>query len=150
MAAERFLGFDFGTRYIGVATGESLTGSSQPLITLQVRREAPPWDEIRNLLDKWQPAALVVGLPLARDGGEQPMSGRARRFARQLQDHFEYPVHLFDERHTSREAARRFAEARNRGSQRRRHAAQLDAMAAAVILENWLALHPQTPEPPHA
>lgn len=142
-AVGRFLGFDYGTRLIGVATGENLAGSTQPLTTLPVRAGEPAWEQLGKVVADWQPAGLVVGLPLALDGGEQPMSGRARRFARQLGEHFGIPVYLHDERHTSQEAARRFASARQRGTQRRHHAGAIDAMAAAVILEAWL--HAQTP-----
>lgn len=144
-----FLGFDYGTRIIGVAVGENLTGNTRPLTTLAVRRATPPWDTLGQLVAKWQPVALVVGLPLALDGGEQPMSGRARRFAEQLADRYPMPVHLCDERHTSQEAARRFAEARASGTKRRRHGADLDAMAAAVILETWLASHDQRAHSKH-
>ncbi len=137
--AARFLGFDFGTRRTGVALGENVTGGSRALTTLTCKAGEPSWDELQRLVEEWQPQALVVGLPLALDGGEQPMSGRARRFARQLGEHFNLPVHLHDERHTSQEAARRFAVARQAGTRRRRDGAKLDAMAAAVMLESWLA-----------
>lgn len=144
-AARRFIGFDLGTRLTGVAIGESLTGNARPLTTLTMRDGAPEWDVLAKLIAQWQPAALIVGLPLALDGSDQTMTRKARRFAAELDKRFERPVHLCDERHTSQEASRRFAQARSSGSKRRHHAADLDAMAAAVILESWLGSHPSTP-----
>ena len=82
--------------------------------------------------------ALVVGLPLALDGGEQRASRGARRFAERLRQRSNLPVHLADERHSSQEAAGRFAAARHAGAARRRDAANIDSLAAAVILEGWL------------
>lgn len=145
---KRYLGFDVGTRLTGVAVGEDLTMNARPLATLPMRDGSPDWDAVQQLVQQWRPAALIVGLPLALDGGEQAMSRKARMFATELGKRFDCPVQLCDERHTSQEAARRFAEARRAGSKRRHHANDLDAMAAAVILETWLAIHPPTIHPP--
>ncbi len=141
-AVARYLAFDVGTRLTGVAVGESLTGHARPLTTLPMREGQADADTLARLIREWQPAGLVVGLPLALDGSEQAMSRRARRFAAMLGERFEPPIHLCDERHSSQEAARRFARARSSGSKRRHHAADLDAMAAAVILETWFSLAP--------
>ncbi len=138
------LGFDLGTRILGVAVGNHLTGNARALTTLPVRDHHPDWVRMDALLREWQPDALIVGLPLALDGGEQPMSRIARRFAGQLQERYRRPVHLIDERHSSQEAARRFADARASGARRRRHAQRIDADAAAVILDSWLQ-QPVTP-----
>lgn len=133
------LGFDVGTRLIGVAVGHPLTASARPLATIAMRDGSPDWARLDGLLREWQPEALVVGLPLALDGGEQPMTRTARRTGRALGERYGLPVHFVDERHSSQEAARRFAGARAAGLRRRRDAATLDADAAAVILETWLA-----------
>lgn len=141
-SAACLLGFDVGTRLTGVAVGEAITGGARPLTTLPMTDGKVDADRLTRLVRQWQPAALVVGLPLALDGTEQPMSRRARRFATELEQRFDCPVHLCDERHSSQEAARRFAEARRSGSKRRHHASDLDAMAAAIILETWFSLQP--------
>lgn len=125
-----FLGFDYGTERIGVAVGQSLTGTATPLETLAVRRGRPDWDRVRVLLDQWQPAALVVGTPLNMDGTPQPLGARADRFARQLAGRFGLPVHRADERLSSVEARQRLGRSRD-----------LDAVAAQVILETWLSEH---------
>lgn len=136
------LGFDFGTRCIGVASGNRISRSARPLAALDARAGQPDWERIGALLSEWRPDALVVGLPLTREGGEQAMTIAARAFADALATRCGLPVHMVDERHTSQEAARRFAGQRAAGAARRRDAANIDSIAAAVILEGWLQ---QTP-----
>lgn len=132
------LGFDFGLRRIGVAVGQTLTASARPLATVN-HGDAPDWARIDALLREWRPVALVVGLPLGLDGGEQPITRRARAFGVALTERSGLPVHYHDERYSSREADARFVAQRQAGTKRRRHAADLDAMAAAIILESWFA-----------
>jgi putative Holliday junction resolvase len=132
------LGFDYGARRIGVASGNRISQSARPLPTLVSNQGRPDWLRIDTLLSEWKPQALVVGLPLTRAGGEQKITRGARAFAEALGKRSGLPVHLIDERHTSQEAARRFAEQRAAGSARRRDAESIDSLAAAVILESWL------------
>ena len=132
------LGFDVGSKLIGVAVGNRLTASARALATVPMRDDAPDWATLDALRSEWLPESFVVGLPLALDGAEQAASKRARRFAERLRERYRVPVDLVDERHSSQEAAQRFAQARASGLKRRRDAAQLDAEAAAVILERWL------------
>ena len=133
------LGFDYGTARIGVAVGQRLTGTASAVAVVKCRDGAPDWDAISRLIQEWQPSCLVVGLPLTEDGGEQPISERARRFARQLEGRYRMPVALCDERNSSNEAARRFAFQRAAGAVRRKQGEQIDALAACVILENHIA-----------
>ncbi|WP_426700657.1 Holliday junction resolvase RuvX [Rhodanobacter sp. Col0626] len=135
-------GFDVGSRLTGVAIGNTFTASARALTTVAVHEDGPDWNRLDALHREWQPDTLVVGLPLTLDGAEQPASRRARRFATQLQQRYSLPVVLVDERHSSQEAAQRFAAARSVGLKRRRDAASIDAEAAAVILERWLAAEP--------
>jgi len=140
------LGFDVGTRLIGVAVGNRLTGTARPLDILHVRDKQPDWPRLDGIVRQWSPDMLVVGLPLTLDGGSQPITRHARRFAEQLRQRYKLPVHMQDERHSSQEAARRFARARAAGTKRRRDAEKIDAVAAAVILESWLDSLPQGPD----
>lgn len=133
------LGFDYGARRIGVASGNRISGSARPLAALMARAGQPDWNRVDALLLEWKPEALVVGLPLTLDGGEQAVTRGARGFAEALAERSGLPVHMADERHTSQEAARRFATQRASGTARRRDAANIDSLAAAVILEGWLA-----------
>lgn len=131
-------GFDYGTRLIGIAVGNRLTASARALATMAVRGGEPDWLQLDALRGAWLPDTLVVGLPLTLDGAEQPASRAARRFATRLHERYAVPVVLVDERHSSQEAAHRFADARAAGLRKRRDADAIDAEAAAVILERWL------------
>lgn len=133
------LGFDVGSKLIGVAVGNRITRSARALATVAMRDGQPDWDALDRLHREWLPQSLVVGLPLTLDGAEQPASKLARRFADGLRQRYGTAPVLIDERHSSREAAERFADARAAGLRRRRDGAQIDAEAAAVILERWLA-----------
>ncbi|WP_333682283.1 Holliday junction resolvase RuvX [Dyella sp.] len=132
------LGFDVGSKLIGVAVGNRVTASARAIATLAMRDDAPDWPALDALRSEWLPDSFVVGLPLTLDGEEQVASKRARRFAERLRERYRMPVAMVDERHSSLEAAERFAQARAAGLKRRRDAAQIDAEAAAVILERWL------------
>ena len=120
-----FLAFDFGVRRIGVATGNSLTRTATPLTTVAAEGEAR-MAAIAALVAEWRPAALVVGVPFHPDGAAHVNTERARRFARQLKARFGLPVHEVDERYTT-------TAARSDGAR------DLDAAAAALILEQFLA-----------
>lgn len=137
MNAGSVLGFDVGTRLIGVAIGTPLTGTARPLATVPVGARGVDWSRIDALLKEWQPVDLVVGLPLTLDGGEQAMTRIASEFADTLAHRSGVPVHRIDERNSSREAAQRFAQRRAQGSASRKQAADIDAIAAAVILDRW-------------
>ncbi|HSS66795.1 MAG TPA: Holliday junction resolvase RuvX [Gammaproteobacteria bacterium] len=126
------LAFDFGLKRIGGAVGQTQSRSASPLETLAVKREHPDWRAIARLIETWTPDALVVGLPLNMDGTQQEMTHRARRFGRQLEGRFDLPVHLVDERLTTREA-------KSRLHLEGRASAGADPVAAQIILEGWLS-----------
>lgn len=136
------LGFDYGMRRIGVASGNRISQSARALPALAAHGGQPDWTHVDRLLEEWKPDALVVGLPLTLDGGEQAITRSARSFADALAKRSGVPVHLVDERHTSQEAARLFAAQRSAGAARRRDAENIDSLAAAIILENWLQQSP--------
>ena len=131
------IAFDFGYRRIGVAVGQTLTGSATPLAVVPVASK-PDWQAITDIIKEWKPAAIVVGLPLAEEGGETDMSKGARRFGRQLHGRYGIQVLYEDERLTSFGAEERFVDARARGEMRKKDAAFKDAIAAQIILETWL------------
>lgn len=131
------LAFDVGRKLIGVAIGHRSTGSARALTTLSAG--SGDWSAVDTLMREWQPDAFIVGLPLALDGSEQPMTRVARAFGSALGARYARPVHEVDERYTSQEASRRFAEQRAHGHAKRKHAAAIDALAAQIILEAWLA-----------
>ncbi|MCL7713302.1 Holliday junction resolvase RuvX [Stenotrophomonas mori] len=133
------LGFDVGSRRIGVAIGSLHGGGARALAVVDVRADGPDWAALDRLQREWLPGGLIVGDPLTLDGEDQPIRRRAHAFARQLAQRYRLPVRLVDERSSSVEAARRFATERAEGRKRRRDAATLDAVAAAVIVERWLS-----------
>lgn len=132
------LGFDYGTKQIGVAVGQAITGQARELCVLKAQNGVPDWNRIEQLIREWQPDAMVVGLPLNMDGTPSEMSERASRFARRLQGRFNLPVHTHDERLTTFEAkGHRLAQGQRDGYRQR----PVDALAAALLLEGWLAEH---------
>lgn len=132
------LGFDVGTRMIGIAVGNSLTATARALDVIEVRKGNPDWNKLDRLVREWQPEALVVGLPLTLDDGEQPMTRTARDFGNRLRKRYGIAPQFCDERNSSKEAARNFAAARAAGHRRRHEGQRIDADAAAIILERWL------------
>jgi putative Holliday junction resolvase len=133
------LGFDVGSRRIGVAIGSAFGVGARALAMIDVRADGPDWTALDRLHKEWRPQGLIVGDPLTLEGDDQPNRRRAHAFARQLRQRYGIPVLLVDERSSSVEAARRFAVERAEGRKRRRDAASLDAVAAAVIVERWLS-----------
>lgn len=132
------LAFDFGLKRIGVATGQSVTGTASPLTVLQRHGDVTDWPAIHSLVEEWRPGALVVGLPLREDGSESELTASARRFGESLGERTGLPVHFADERYTSASARSDFAELRREGAVRRRDRGRIDAVAAQRILETWL------------
>jgi putative Holliday junction resolvase len=121
---QSFLAFDFGSRRVGVAGANTLLRRAAPLRTIDAQGDAR-FDAIAALVAEWKPDALVVGVPTHPDGAPHDNTRRAQRFARQLRGRFRLPVHEVDERYTTTEA-------------RAAGAADLDAAAAGLILEQYL------------
>jgi putative Holliday junction resolvase len=128
------LAFDFGTRRIGIAVGEAMLGQARPLTVIDAEANDARFAAIGRLIDEWQPARLVVGLPLSLDGETHAMTDRARRFARQLAGRYRLPVLLVDERLTSTAAEERL---RATGRSWRSRKSSLDAEAAATLLQSY-------------
>lgn len=126
------LGFDYGTHKIGVAVGQALTGTATPLETLGLVNRKPDWQRIQLLLEEWRPQALVVGHPFEMTDREANNAAGAKKFARQLHGRFHLPVHMADERLTSREAWSTL------GSEAGKDPSKVDSYAAKLILETWL------------
>jgi len=124
----RFLAFDVSPSCVGVATGNAALRTATPLTTIRTEGDAR-FAAIGRLVSEWQPDALVVGVPCHPDGAPHENTRRAQRFARQLHGRFKLPVHEVDERYTTTEA-------------RAAGATDLDAAAAALILEQYLRTLP--------
>ena len=131
--SQTLLGFDYGTKRIGVAVGQDITRTVAPLTTLHSQNNKPDWDAIGKLITEWQPDRLVVGLPLHLDGSSQALTERVQRFGNQLKGRYNLPVEMMDERLTSHEAETELATRRGKTAK-----ADIDALAAALILQSWL------------
>ncbi|MCG7200092.1 Holliday junction resolvase RuvX [Marinobacter pelagius] len=130
----RVMAFDFGTRRIGVATGQELLGTGEPLAMIPARDGIPDWSEVEKLLEEWRPDLVLVGLPLNMDDTENEMCARARKFGNRIHGRFHYPVEMVDERLTSFEAK---GDVMARGGSRDFGRHGVDDRAAVLILETW-------------
>ncbi len=129
------LAFDFGLVQIGVAVGNTLLRSTQPLAILRAREGIPDWQALEQLVRDWQPDLLLVGDPLNMDGSDSELCERARKFARRLHGRLGLPVTMVDERLTSFEAKQVSREQGHRGDYKRR---PIDSQAAELVLQSWL------------
>ncbi|HIQ53617.1 Holliday junction resolvase RuvX [Halopseudomonas pachastrellae] len=136
-AHRRAMAFDYGTRQIGVAVGQTLTGNAEPLTNLRARDGVPDWDQLARLIREWEPNVLVVGLPLNMDGSASDMSERAARFARRLNGRFQLPVETVDERLSTFEAKQHLKDQGRTPSSYRDD--PVDSLAAALLLQTWLS-----------
>ena len=132
------LGFDYGKKRIGVAVGQEITATAQPLVTVHRVQDKPDWDHITRLLAQWKPDLLIIGEPTNMDGTENDMTRAARRFANQLNGRYNLPTELVDERLTSMEAEEIITEQRRTGRMKKKSSkAALDQVAAQLILQTW-------------
>lgn len=128
------LAFDFGTKSIGCAVGQSITGTAQSLPAFKAQDGIPNWEQIARCLKEWQPEVVVVGLPLNMDGTEQDVTKRAKKFANRLHGRFGVRVELQDERLTTTQARTELFE---RGGYRALNKGRVDGISACLILESW-------------
>lgn len=134
MANRTILAFDFGTKSIGVAIGQEVTGTARALTSFKAQDGTPDWQKVEKLLKEWQPDLVVVGLPLNMDGTEQPLTARARRFANRLHGRFGVQIALQDERLSTVEARANLFDS---GGYRALDKGSVDAASAVIILESW-------------
>lgn len=129
--------FDFGTKTIGSAVGQTLTKTANPLVDIPARDGIPEWRNIQRLIDEWQPNLLIVGLPLNMDGSDSELGVRAKKFAKRLHGRYGLPVEMADERLSSFEAKGEIIQ--RSGSRQFKHQ-NVDSLAAKIILESWFEL----------
>ena len=134
MSSGTLLAFDFGTRSIGVAIGQRITGTARPLAALKAQDGTPDWNLIARLLKEWQPETVIVGLTLNMDGTEQPLTARARNFANKIHGRFGVAITLHDERLSTVEARAGLFE---HGGFRALDKGSVDSASAVVILESY-------------
>lgn len=133
------MGFDFGMKHIGIATGQSITKTATPLITIRAVDGIPNWEEIAKLIEAWQPSVIIVGYPLNMDDSSQPLALCAKKFANRLQHKFKLPVHLVDERLSTWEAKQRLGIHKEILSTKQ--LSMVNAEAATILIEQWLEMN---------
>ena len=132
MSIQTVIGFDYGERRIGIATGQVITSSATPLTTLNTINQKPDWHGIEKIINEWKPDALIVGQPLFLDGSDSEMTKKAERFSRQLDGRFHLRVYLINESLTSFEAEQHLTKKNQHNKQ------EIDKIAAAIIVQSWL------------
>lgn len=129
------LAFDYGTKNIGAASGTTLASITSELPPLKARDGVPNWDQIKKMLDQYQPDLVLVGLPLNMDNSESELAARARKFANRLHGRFGVQIEMVDERLSTFEAK---GEAFDRGYSDDYKNNPVDSIAARLILESWM------------
>ena len=132
---EMVIAIDYGLRNMGVAVGNTVSRTAQPLTIVGARDGVPDWSALAKLIEEWQPNRVIVGHPLNMDGSESDISRRVMKFARQIEGRYQISVTLVDERLSSREAK---AAALASGHDGDFAAKPIDDEAAAIILTTWL------------
>ncbi len=141
------MGFDYGTKRIGVAVGQTLMATARPVAVVPVKNQHPDWQQINVLINEWQPETLIVGLPCHADGSENAMTLAVRQFTKQLDERYQLPIYTIDERLSSIAAAEhKVKELREKKGNKNNKVVKfsassfsspIDAIAAQIILETW-------------
>lgn len=134
MTNRTIIAFDFGTKSIGAAIGQEITGTARPLSSFKAKEGSPDWQQVEKMLNEWRPDLVIVGLPLNMDGTSQEVTAQARKFANRLHGRFGFPVAMHDERLSTVEARAYLFAA---GGYRALGKGQVDAASAVIILESW-------------
>ncbi|CAL4325504.1 Putative pre-16S rRNA nuclease [Buchnera aphidicola (Eriosoma grossulariae)] len=129
------IAFDFGTQNIGLAVGQKITLTAQPLTAIPSKNGDPNWDIIKKILFEWNPMIIIVGLPLNMDGSKQEITYRTEIFAQNLKNKFHFPVKLQDERLSTIEAKSILFQRYGFKSLIKN---KIDSISAMIILESWL------------
>ncbi len=138
-AIRTVIGFDFGLKRIGLATGQTITGTASPLATLNSVNQSPDWPGIESRIREWRPDALIVGIPYLLDGTASEMTRAAIDFSRELEQRFELPVFTIDESLSSYAAEEQLKQSMKLAKHNKH---EIDKMAAAVIVQSWLNSQP--------
>lgn len=128
------MAFDFGTQKMGIAVGQSLIESHNPLPLFPMKDGIPDWAQLLDIVKEWQPQLFLVGLPLNMDDSESDLSTRARKFARRLRHQTNIKTWMVDERLSTREARAQLEQYHAHGQAKRLSA---DSIAAGLLLQAW-------------
>ena len=140
LGPKTILAVDFGLRRIGIAVGQSITGSASPIGVVRNGEEGPDFDSLGKLIDEWRPSLIVVGMPRHADETPSDMTAHVECFIEELR-RYDLPIETIDERNTSTEARAVLKNARAAGSRGRIKKEMIDSAAAVFIAERYLASH---------
>lgn len=129
------LGFDFGTKYIGVAIGQTVTHNARPLTTIKLKNRHINWHTIDQLIKNWQPSQLIVGIPLDTEGNLQYITLQCLKFFHDLQKRYKLPTHKVDEHLSTWEAKQTLSLQKN--SYSTNELLDINATAAAILMQQW-------------
>lgn len=133
------MAFDFGINNIGIAIGQILTCTTQPLNVCKSKSGVPDWKNIEHTYNEWNPIKLIVGLPLKMNGNEQTITILSKKFAKQLQKKFNIPVDMHDERFSTVEARSKFLKYSKNNLLKSKKTYEINSIAAEIILKSWLS-----------
>lgn len=136
LKSDTYLGFDFGTKKIGLAVGQLVTKTASPLETIRSLNQVPNWDKIAQLLEQWEPVGLVVGVSRQADGSDNPVTPRMLKFCRQLNGRYNLPVFQIDEALSTFEAKQMLYDDVQLSASKLWEVQ--DQLAAQLILQSWL------------
>lgn len=142
--AQMIMAFDFGTQKFGLAIGQKMIESINPLPLFPVRDGIPDWEKLYQIINQWQPDLFLVGLPLNMDDTESNLSLRARKFARRLRHQTNIATYMIDERLSSREARQQLQYYQAKGQKKR---VNVDSLVASILIETWYYDPSQVIEP---
>ena len=134
---ETIVAFDFGLRRIGVAVGQNITASANPIAAIRNSDTGPDWQAISTIVSEWRPARLIVGMPLHKDGSPSDMIRHINQFIGEL-ERFARPVETVDESYSSLEAGELLKSERTLGLRGRINKEAIVTVAAMLIAERWL------------
>ena len=133
MPAQSVMGFDYGSKRMGVAIGQTLTSTASPVCVIHVKNQQLDWSKIDALIQEWQPRLFVVGLPRHADGSDSDSTIAVQHFCEQLRKRYILPIHTIDETLSSMAAIERMSAKSKRKNE------HVDAIAAQIILESWFS-----------
>lgn len=141
-SVEKVIGLDFGKRRIGVATGNTITQTASPLETISYQHPRLPWPRLDEIMQHWRPDLLILGMPQAEDDKQKTIEKPIRQFADALRKRYDIPLTFTNEAFSSYEASQRLKLQRQTGRKKKVNKSEIDAQAAAIIVEHWFEPHP--------
>lgn len=131
---KRLIGIDYGKSRIGIASGQMVTKTATPITTIAAKNGVPDWQQFDQLIKRWRPHEIVVGLPIDTRDQETAITKEVRYFAKIIEERYQKPTHLITEAFSTREARWRLEEAQQKPNSH----LKVDALAACIILETWM------------